>query len=78
MRLLGKNAGVFGEPAGVAGTAGLIKAARQKLIPPDALIVSLVTGNGLKDTVSAQKAASGGAALISVEPTEEFTFFPYS
>jgi threonine synthase len=75
MRLLGKSSGVFGEPAGVAGTAGLINAARQKLIPPDALVVSLVTGNGLKDTASAQKAANSGA-LISVDPTEEFNFNP--
>jgi threonine synthase len=61
MRLLGKSAGVFGEPAGVTGTAGLKKAAEQKLIPADALVVSVVTGNGLKDVVSAQKAAGSGA-----------------
>jgi threonine synthase len=75
MRLLGKSSGVFGEPAGVAGTAGLINAANQKLIPPDALVVSLVTGNGLKDTASAQKAANSGS-LIRVEPTEEVNFNP--
>jgi threonine synthase len=57
MRLLGKTAGVFGEPAGAAGTAGLKKAAEQKLIPADAVVVSVVTGNGLKDVVSAQYAA---------------------
>jgi threonine synthase len=73
MRLLGKSSGIFGEPAGVAGTAGLINAAKQKLIPSDALVVSLVTGNGLKDTVSAQKAAND-SALICIEPTEEFVF----
>jgi threonine synthase len=81
MRLLGKSSGVFGEPAGVAGTAGLINAARQKRIPPDALVVSLVTGNGLKDTASAQKAANvglmateTGGALMHIDPTEEFKF----
>jgi threonine synthase len=76
MRLLGKSAGVFGEPAGVAGTAGLVKAAAQGLIPPDALVVSIVTGNGLKDVASAQKAAgiAGGVTdtgmenLIRIEP----------
>jgi threonine synthase len=71
MRLLGKSAGVFGEPAGVAGTAGLVKAAARGLIPRDALVVSIVTGNGLKDTVSAQKAAgidAGAASLIRIEP----------
>jgi threonine synthase len=86
MRLLGKNAGVFGEPAGVAGTAGLVKAVEQKRIPAGALVVSVVTGNGLKDTASARKAAGSGDAmtaneaanLISIEPdmgilTAEFT-----
>jgi threonine synthase len=88
MRLLGTSAGVFGEPAGVTGTAGLKKAAEQGLIPPDALVVSVVTGNGLKDVVSAQKAAGIGEggmtanagdspALICIEPdmallTKEF------
>jgi threonine synthase len=61
MRLLGKTAGIFGEPAGVAGTAGLKKAAEQKLIPADAVVVSVVTGNGLKDVVSAQRAAGIGS-----------------
>jgi threonine synthase len=62
MRLLGKTSGVFGEPAGVAGTAGVKKAAEQKLIPADAVVVSVVTGNGLKDIASAQKAA--GASIL--------------
>ena len=57
MRLLGKTSGIFGEPAGVAATAGLAKAAEKGLVPRDALVVSIVTGNGLKDVASAQKAA---------------------
>ncbi len=57
MALLGRKCGVFGEPAGVAGTAGLMKAAKEGLIPKDARIVSIVTGNGLKDTASAMKTA---------------------
>ena len=85
MRLLGKSSGVFGEPAGVTGTAGLVKAAERGLIPYDALVVSIVTGNGLKDVASAQKAAgtseasrnSDGSHLIHIEPdmdllTKEF------
>ena len=66
MRLLGRSSGVFGEPAGVAGTAGLIKAVKEGLIPPDALVVSIVTGNGLKDVASAQKAIE--TKLIHIEP----------
>jgi threonine synthase len=71
MKMLGRTSGVFGEPAGTAGTAGLIKAAEQGLIPRDALVVSIVTGNGLKDIVSARKAIdgpSGNTPLIRISP----------
>jgi threonine synthase len=71
MKILGRTSGVFGEPAGTAGTAGLIKAAEQGLIPRDALVVSIVTGNGLKDIVSARKAIdgpSGDTPLIHISP----------
>ncbi len=57
MRYLGKTCGVFGEPAGVTGTAGLMKLCREGRLPPDASVVSIVTGNGLKDTANAVKAA---------------------
>lgn len=52
-RYLAKNAGVFGEPAGVTATAGLLKLSREGKLDPDATIVSIVTGNGLKDIESA-------------------------
>jgi len=65
MVLLGKTAGVFAEPAGAAGTAGIIKARGQGLIPRDASVVSIVTGNGLKDVASGEKAAG---APISTPP----------
>ena len=52
-RYLAKNAGVFGEPAGVTATAGLIKLSREGKLDPDATIVTIVTGNGLKDIESA-------------------------
>ena len=67
MRLLGKSSGIFGEPAGVAATAGLAKAAERGLIPHDALVVSIVTGNGLKDVASAQKAAGIGGGISGGE-----------
>ncbi|MCI8478775.1 MAG: threonine synthase [Oscillospiraceae bacterium] len=57
MRLLGRTQGVFGEPAGVTGTAGVKKALEQGLISPDATVVSVVTGNGLKDVANGIKAA---------------------
>mgnify|MGYP003623243033 CR=1 FL=1 len=57
MKLLGRTSGVFGEPAGVAGAAGLVKAVKEGKIPRDATVVSVVTGNGLKDIASATTAA---------------------
>lgn len=65
MQVLGKTCGVFGEPAGVTGTAGVIKALQLKLIPASASVVSLVTGNGLKDIAAAIRAAG---APICIEP----------
>ncbi|GAB4316776.1 MAG: threonine synthase [Candidatus Sumerlaeia bacterium] len=57
MRRLGRETGVFGEPAGVAGFAGLLKAVRECALPRGATVAVIVSGNGLKDIVSALKAA---------------------
>ena len=57
MGLLGRTQGVFGEPAGAAGTAGVKKALELGLIPADSTVVSIVTGNGLKDVANGVKAA---------------------
>ena len=57
MRLLGRTQGVFAEPAGATGTAGVKKAIEMGLIEKDASVVSVVTGNGLKDVNNAIKAA---------------------
>jgi threonine synthase len=64
-RLLGRSCGVFGEPAGVAGTAALKKACEEGLIEQDATVVSVVTGNGLKDVANAIKSAG---APLHIEP----------
>jgi len=55
-KLLGSTCGVFGEPAGVAGTAGLKKLCDEGKLPSDATVVSVVTGNGLKDVANAIRA----------------------
>jgi threonine synthase len=68
MRELAREEGIFAEPAGATGYAGLAKAVREKLVDRDEQIVVVVTGNGLKDVSSAMKAA-GKASLI--EPTLE-------
>ena len=54
-KLLGRTCGVFGEPAGVTGAAGLKKLCQEGKIPADATVVSVVTGNGLKDVANAIK-----------------------
>lgn len=63
MRLLGSTCGVFGEPAGVTGTAGLKKALELGLVPKTASVVSVVTGSGLKDVANAMKAAGEPISL---------------
>jgi len=62
---LGK-AGIFAEPAGAAGYAGVAKALEQGLINPDDPVIVLNTGNGLKDIRSAMQAA--GEARV-IEPS---------
>ena len=52
-KLLGRTCGVFGEPAGVTGAAGLRKLCEEGKIGKDATVVSVVTGNGLKDVANA-------------------------
>lgn len=46
-KLLGKEEGIFCEPASAASIAGLIKLKEE--IPPNSTIVCVLTGNGLKD-----------------------------
>lgn len=62
-----RGCGVFGEPAGVAAFAGLKKAAAQGKVDPAWTVVTLITGNGLKDVASALKVA-GEPRSISKEP----------
>ena len=52
-KLLGRTCGVFGEPAGVTGTAGVKKLCEQGKLGKDDTVVSVVTGNGLKDVANA-------------------------
>ena len=54
--LLGRTEGIFGEPAGVASLAGLMKALKDGIIRKDESVTFIVTGNGLKDPANAQKA----------------------
>jgi len=66
MRLLGRTSGIFGEPAGVTGLAGLIEALNRGVVRSDERVVSIVTGNGLKDVKNAVAAAG---EPMRVEPS---------
>ncbi len=68
MSLLGRTEGIYGEPAGVTGTAGIKAALAQGIIKPEETVTVIVTGNGLKDTKNALVAA--GRAVKS-KPTLE-------
>ena len=57
MRVTGRECGVFGEPAGVTGMAGVQKLCREGKLPADATVTVIVSGNGLKDTANGIKAA---------------------
>jgi threonine synthase len=65
---LARKAGVFGEPAGAAGLAGVRHAVAKGLIAPGESVVIIVTGNGLKDVQSAIRAAG---RPISIHPDIE-------
>lgn len=62
---LAQGCGVFAEPAAAAAYAGLVQARANGQIGPEARVVVLATGNGLKDVGSAMK--SVGQA-VRVEP----------
>ncbi len=57
MRVTGRLAGVFAEPAAAAAVAGLARAAREGILGRAADALAVVTGSGLKDTRSALAAA---------------------
>ncbi len=74
MRILGRTSGTFAEPAGAAGTAGVKKAVETGLIEKDASVVSVITGNGLKDVNNAIRAA-GEPILLDPDMNELLAAF---
>ena len=72
MRVTARLGGVFGEPAGVTGVAGLKKAIALGIVKPNESAVAVITGNGLKDIASAKQAAG---KAIDVEPGVEALSF---
>jgi threonine synthase len=47
--------GIACEPSSATGVAGLLKAAKQGLVPENSTVVCILTGNGLKDPSTAIK-----------------------
>ena len=68
-KLLGTTCGVFGEPAGVTGTAGVKKLCEQGVLGANDTVVSVVTGNGLMmlPTFLRRADESLGTTLLLVE-----------
>ncbi len=57
MGILGRSEGIFGEPAGVTASAGVMRAVRQRIIKPNETVTTISTGSGLKDVKNALRAA---------------------
>ncbi|MFQ6608973.1 MAG: threonine synthase [Fidelibacterota bacterium] len=69
---MAQGSGVFGEPAGAAAFAGLVKAVDSSLVSFDDRVVVLNTGNGLKDVAGAVKAVElVGTKPLFVDPDME-------
>lgn len=57
MSQLGRQEGIFAEPAGATGYAGIEAALDMGIISSDESVCAIVTGNGLKDVKNVMKAA---------------------
>jgi threonine synthase len=71
--LLARLAGVFAEPQGAYGVAGLLLAKEQGALKPDERIVVVITGMGLKDMEAGERivAAGGYAPPVKVASLED-------
>ena len=65
VKSMGQLEGIFAEPSGAAGLAGLHELLGNGTIQPDETVVLIVTGSGLKDVESALKVAG---QAITIDP----------
>ncbi len=65
-RALARHEGIFCEPASAASVAGVTRAAAAGELDPDALVVCVLTGHGLKDPTTAERQA---ASVIEADAT---------
>ena len=61
---MARKAGVFGEPAGVAGAAGVKQAVELGIIGRSESVAIVMTGNGLKDIQSAMRAVGRAIEFV--------------
>jgi len=62
--------GIFCEPSSAASVAGVTKLARAGELDPDLLVVSVLTGAGLKDPDTAERTAIGDLIETSADPDD--------
>ncbi len=67
MRILGREAAIFAEPAAATAFAGLLRALDEGLVDRKERVVVLLTGSGLKDVRAAVRAA-GQPTLLDPTP----------
>jgi threonine synthase len=65
-RALARYEGIFCEPASAAGVAGISRAAAAGELDPDATVVCVLTGHGLKDPTTAERQV---LPFLEAEPT---------
>ena len=68
---LARHEGVFCEPASAASVAGLFKAAAEGKLKPNATVVCILTGNGLKDPDNAIEVGMKGANRVALPPDRQ-------
>lgn len=66
-KMLGTAEGIFCEPSSAASLAGLIKHLNSGLIPGEATVACVLTGNGLKDPDTAQKVTTVDLTPVEAE-----------
>jgi threonine synthase len=68
--LIARSEGIFCEPASAASLAGLMKAAKQGKVAPEATVVCVLTGNGLKDPDAALKFSQVELTPVPADPIQ--------
>ncbi|MGZ6269185.1 MAG: threonine synthase [Candidatus Limnocylindrales bacterium] len=66
--------GVFCEPSSAASVAGVRKLAAAGRVPDGAIVVCVLTGNGLKDPETAERLAAGPRSILEAPPTTAGVF----